>query len=339
MMRPGRTNSIVDVPGVLVGQETMAGGSGVTVVLVPGGAVAGVDVSGAAPGTRETDVLEPENLVQQIQGVTLAGGSAFGLDAAGGVARYLEENRRGQPVGEGRVVPIVPGAVIFDLDAGDPQVRPGAMEGYQAARTADGSAPQMGNVGAGTGATAAGFKGGVGSASILLPGGIVLGAIAIVNPAGRAFDPLTGQLYAQDLLLTEDSDFELPGLRSEATVGPSDYSDLFPDDASLAGRNTTIGVIASNARLDKAQCRRVARAAQDGLARAVRPSHTLFDGDTVFALSTGEVEVSGPSQLARLGAAAADVFARAVMRGVLYAQTAYGYRSYRDLFSEGKGSA
>jgi len=333
MIRPGPTNSIVDVPGVLVGQQTLEGGSGVSVVLVPEGATAGVDVSGAAPGTRETDLLGPENLVQQVQGVVLAGGSAFGLGAAGGVMRFLEEKGLGQPVGQGRVVPIVPAAVIFDFDAGDPGVRPDAGDGYRAAQSASASSPQLGNVGAGAGATAGGFKGGVGTASTQLSGGITVAALAVVNPAGRVFDAVTGRLYAQDLLLQEDVDHPLPGEGiSEAATrsAATDYSDLFPDDASLAGRNTTIGVVATNVQFDKAQCKRLARAAQDGLARAVWPSHTLFDGDTIFALSTGDVQVTGPAQVARLGAAAADVFARAVTRGVTTARSAYGFGSWRD---------
>lgn len=331
MISPGKSNSITDVPGIEVGHATDSGAlTGTTAVLCRGGAVAGVDVRGSAPGTRETDLLEPENLVQKVQAIVLSGGSAFGLDSAAGVMRYLEERGLGQPVGGGMVVPIVPAAVIYDLEVGDGSRRPTAQTGYRAASEATSDRPEQGNVGAGTGARAGGLKGGVGSASAVLEGGIVVGALVVVNSLGRTHDPATGQLYGRALELGG----EFAGLAPAAPLEPGgdDYREIFPEDASLAGRNTTIGVVACNARLDKAQARKVAKASHDGLARAIRPAHTLFDGDTIFALATGEQEVDGPADLARLGAIAADVFSRAVVHAMLEARSAGGLDSYGDRY-------
>lgn len=334
MLRTGPHNSITDVPGVEVGHDTdTAALTGTTVILTRAGAVAGVDVRGAAPGTRETDLLAPANLVQKVQAIVLSGGSAFGLDAAGGVMRYLEERGLGQPVGDERVVPIVPAAVIYDLDVGDWTRRPGPEHGYRAAKSATSNRPQQGNVGAGTGARAGGLKGGLGCASSLLGNGLMVGAIAVVNAVGRAHDPSSGELFARSLGLP--GEFEDLGVPADHGYSGSDdrhYGSLFGSDGPLAGRNTTIGVIATNALLDKAQAGKLAQMAHDGLARAIRPSHTMFDGDTLFALGTGERELAGAAELAVLGAVAADTFARAVVSGMLSATSAGGLKSYCDSF-------
>ena len=330
-MKTGRHNSITDVPGVEVGHFTDDEAlTGTTVILCRDGAIAGVDVRGAAPGTRETDLLEPENLVQKVQAVVLSGGSAYGLDSASGVMRFLEERGYGQPVGGGRVVPIVPAAVIYDLEVGDGGQRPSAESGYLAARNATSHESEAGNVGAGTGARAGGLKGGVGSASVVLASGIVIGAIAVVNSLGRPFDAASGELYGRALEL--EGEFEDLAPSTGPIGGPDDYGDLFPTGASLAGRNTTIGVVATTARLDKAGARKLAQTAHDGLARAIRPAHTLFDGDTIFGLSTGSDELAGPAETARLGAVAADVFARAVVHAMLAAKSAGGLQSHRDAY-------
>ncbi|HEX7005074.1 MAG TPA: P1 family peptidase [Trueperaceae bacterium] len=330
-MKAGEHNAITDVPGIEVGHATDEKAlTGTTVVLCREGAVAGVDVRGSAPGTRETDLLEPENLVQRVQAVVLSGGSAFGLEAATGVVRYLEEEGLGQPVGGGRVVPIVPAAVIYDLEVGDGDVRPSADAGYLAARQATRGPVEMGNVGAGTGARAGGLKGGVGSASAVLGGGIVVGALAVVNSLGRTHDPVTGELYGRVLELGGEFE-DLSPARPIPPTG-DEYADIFPADASLAGRNTTIGVVATSAILDKAQARKLAQVAHDGLARSIRPAHTLFDGDTIFALATGGHQISVPTELARLGAIVADVFSRAVVHAMLAAQGAAGLHSYREAY-------
>lgn len=333
-LQPGPYNAITDVAGVKVGHFTDEKAlTGTTVVLVEGGAVAGVDVRGAAPGTRETDLLDPVNLVQQVQAVVLTGGSAYGLDAAGGVVAYLEERGIGFPVGQGRVVPIVPAAVLFDLGrGGDWKVRPDKSFGYRAAAAASEGPVAQGNVGAGTGACAGGLKGGIGTASVVLEGGIVVGAIVAVNAAGWADDPETGELYGRFLELAG----EFGSLRSPRELGyrgrGSDPDAPDPLAGGALGSHTTIGVVATNARLDKAQARRVAQMAHDGLARAIRPSHTLFDGDTLFALSTGAVAVEGPARLSAIGAAAADAVARAVVHAMLHARSAGGMVSYCDRF-------
>lgn len=337
-LRPGRHNAISDIPGIELGHATdQEALTGATVVLARAGAVAGVDVRGSAPGTRETDLLEPGNLVQKAQAILLTGGSAYGLAAASGVMRYLEENGLGQVVAEGRVVPIVPAAALFDLDIGSWEVRPGELHGYEAASSAGSGRPAMGNVGAGTGAKAGGVKGGVGSASALMEDGLVVGALAAVNSAGRAFDPDTGAFYARHLEL--DGEFGLassPGREQRGGEGAADsgYLDLLPDGVSRVGRNTTLGVVATNAALDKAQARKLAQVTHDGMARALRPVHTIFDGDTIFAMATGERELTGPWQQARLAAVAADVFARAVVHGMLAARGAGGVPSYHDLFPQ-----
>lgn len=319
---------ISDVAGVLVGHHHRIGGgwsTGTTVVLVPDGATAAVDQRGGAPGTRETDVLEPENLVQRVHGICLSGGSAYGLAAADGVMRWLSERHHGFRVGAGphEVVPIVPAAVIFDLPLNDWGNRPDASFGYAACEAASGGRVGEGTVGAGAGAKAGSLKGGTGTASEAV-NGFTVGALAVVNAAGEAVAYETGLPYAAD-----HGDFGVvwpnrPGARPE------------PGATRL---NTTVGVVAVDARLAKAECRRLAVAAQDGVARAVRPAHTMFDGDTVFALATGAKDLpqeEGPRAVAldALCTAAARVFARAMVRGLLAAEPAGGVPAYRDIWPE-----
>ncbi|GAA5533038.1 P1 family peptidase [Deinococcus aluminii] len=327
--QPGPLNAITDVPGVKVGQyEDPAILSGTTVVLVEQGAVGGVDVRGSAPGTRETDLLNPMNLVEKVQAIMLSGGSAYGLAAADGVMRFLEEKGLGYPVGEGRVVPIVPAAILFDLGrGGDWKKRPTADFGYRAAQAARGGPVAQGNVGAGTGAYAGAVKGGVGTASVVLDGGVVVGAIVAVNPAGSVYDPQTGDLYGRSFGIGK----EFGNLKAPTGVLPASGLNTYALNAQV-GHNTTIGVVATNARLTKAQAQKIAQMTHDGLARAIRPVHTMFDGDTVFALGTGEVEVKDVGQLSAIGAAAADVMTRAIVHAILNAKTVGTQQSYCDKF-------
>jgi L-aminopeptidase/D-esterase-like protein len=341
-------NSITDVGGIRVGHyqrldpdASLGTGwaSGVTVVLTPPGTVGAVDCRGGAPGTRETDLLDPANSVRFVDAVLLAGGSAYGLAAGDGVMRWLEEHERGVAM-DGGVVPIVPGAVIFDLPVGGWDCRPTADFGYAAASAAfeaQAGAPAVGTVGAGVGARAGVFKGGVGTASTVLDSGVTVGAVVVVNSAGDVVDRATGLPWQADLI----EEFTL-------TAPPADQlAALAQLPSALNPLNTTIAVVATDAELSKAACRRVAIAAHDGLARTIRPAHTPLDGDTVFALATGAVEVA-PEALANtantvpaalspeiglttvVGAAAADCLARAVLAGVLAAESVAGIPTYRD---------
>jgi L-aminopeptidase/D-esterase-like protein len=322
---------ITDVAGVLVGHHHRIGegwATGTTVVLVPHGATAAVDQRGGAPGTRETDVLEPENLVQRVHGICLSGGSAYGLAAADGVMRWLSERHHGFRVGLGphEVVPIVPAAVIFDLPRSDWGNRPDASFGYAACEAASAGRVEEGTVGAGAGAKAGSLKGGTGTESETVDG-FTVGALAVVNAAGEAVRYETGLPYAAD-----HGDF--------GVVWP-DRPGTPPEDPATR-LNTTIGVVAVDAALTKAECRRLAVAAQDGVARAVRPAHTMFDGDTVFALATGAKELpaeeaSRAVALNALCSAAARVFARAMVRGLLAAEAAGGVPAYRDIWPEVSG--
>ncbi|MPZ18431.1 MAG: peptidase S58 family protein [Luteitalea sp.] len=303
------SGSLTDVPGVKVGHHTMAGRpTGCTVVLTEEGAVAGVDVRGAAPGTRETDLLDPVNTVQQVHAIELAGGSAFGLDAATGAMRYLEERGIGF---ETRVakVPIVPAAILFDLGVGDdPRVRPDAECGYAAARAATPGPVREGDVGVGAGATVGKMRGlrlamkaGVGTASVRLENGLIVSALAAVNAYGDVVDPSTGRLVS--------------GVRSEDGRQLADARQLLRQGAIMrpsVGANTTLGVVATNARLTKAQATKMAQMAQDGLARSIYPAHTPYDGETVFALATGRW--SDAPDLLTIGALAADVMTTAIVR-------------------------
>ncbi|GAA3574586.1 P1 family peptidase [Amycolatopsis ultiminotia] len=330
-------NAITDVPGVLVGHHQRLGdgwATGTTVVLVPGGATGAVDQRGGAPGTRETNLLEPENLVQQVNAVCLSGGSAYGLAAADGVLRWLGERDLGFPVGQQphEVVPIVPAAVLFDLPRSDWGNRPDAGFGYAACETAAATVEQ-GTVGAGTGAVAGSLKGGIGTASEPV-GEVTVGALAAVNAAGEAVDFRTGRAFAADHEVAGEFDVRWPDRPGSA---PGQRTDL----------NTTIGVVACDAALSKAEARRLAVAAQDGLARAVRPAHSMFDGDTVFALATGARELPRrPGSFATadraggldaLCSAAARVFARAMVHGLLSATAAGGVAAYRDVWPEAFG--
>jgi L-aminopeptidase/D-esterase-like protein len=324
-MAPSR-GRITDVPGIEVGHAGDAVAlTGCTVILSRRGAVAGVDVRGGAPGTRETDLLNPVNLVQRVHAVLLAGGSAFGLDAAAGVMRFLDERRIGFNAGVVRV-PIVPAAILFDLNVGRKDIRPDAEMGHRACQAASKGPVAEGNVGAGTGASvgklfgsALATKSGLGTSSVRM-GGIVVGALVAVNSFGDVFDPAQGKIVA--------------GLRS-GRVGPLRVggADHFADtDAmmrtaigrrvmALAGRaNTVIGVVATNAVLTKVAATKVAQMAQDGVARTIRPAHTMLDGDTVFALSTGRAR----ADLSTVGSMAAETMSAAILRAVYSAASAGG---------------
>ena len=321
-LHPG---SLTDIAGLRVGHHTEAARpTGCTVVLCPDGATCGVDVRGAAPGTRETDLLKPDNLVEQVHAVLLAGGSAFGLDAAAGVMRWLDEHGHGFAVGPARV-PIVPGAVLFDLWVGDWRVRPGAASGHAACEAASASPPAQGSVGAGAGASLGklfgidrAMKGGIGSASVKV-GAITVAALIAVNAIGDVVDPASGRLVA--------------GARSADGKTLADavatlLAGGLPERA-LAGMATTIGVIATDAQLTKAQANKLATMAHDGLARTIRPVHTMTDGDTLFALATGG---SGrPGDITVLGTMAAEATARAVLNAVRSATGLPGLPAARDL--------
>src|SRR3990172_1942935 len=324
-------NAITDVRGIEVGhaqdEEAL---TGCTVILCRKGAVAGVDVRGGAPGTRETDLLNPINLVEKVHGIVLAGGSAFGLDAASGVMRYLEEKKIGFKAGAARV-PIVPSAILYDLNLGRADVRPDSAMGALAAASArdltSSEPPSEGNVGAGTGASVGkmfgmklAMKSGLGTASMDIGGGVIVGAIVAVNAFGDVVDPKSGEIIA--------------GLRS-GKVGPLRIGkkDSFADTLAMMktpiGRgilgfssraNTVIGIVATNAKLTKAQATKVAQMAQDGIARTIRPAHTMLDGDVIFALSTGTKK----ADVSTVGAFAAEAMAQAILRAVKMAKAAGG---------------
>ncbi len=323
VLHPGPLNALTDVKGIRVGHFTsLEQATGTTVLLFDGDTVAGVDVRGASPGTRETELLRPENLIEHIHALVLSGGSAYGLESVTGVMRYLEERGIGFDLGKGQVVPIVPAAVLFDLGrGGDWSGRPDASFGLEAAKNARSGSLEQGNVGAGAGAAAGLLKGGIGTASTQLEGGLVVGALVALNPGGQVFDPRTGRLYGEFLGL--EGEFE--------ALEPLNLSRLPPAKSSRAGQNTTLGVVATNARLSKSQATKVAQMAHDGLARAIRPVHTLFDGDVVFAVSTGEIALEGPAQLSHLGAVGADTLARAIVHAVLKARSIEGHPCYWDL--------
>jgi L-aminopeptidase/D-esterase-like protein len=323
-MKPGG-KGLTDVAGIRVGHFTLAERpTGCTVVLTgSAGATAGVDVRGAAPATRETDLLSPVNTVQIAHAIVLSGGSAFGLDAASGVMRYLEENQIGFAFGQAHV-PIVPAAALFDLSIGDGRIRPSADCGYQAARRATGDAVPEGSVGAGAGATvgkSAGMnramKAGVGSASMTMPDGLVVGALVVANSLGDIINPENGLVVA--------------GVRSVDGRTLADARTLVRSGAVKfrAGENSTLAVVATNAVLSKTEAKRVAEMAHDGFARAINPVHTPFDGDVIFALATGSK--TGPADAGLIGILAADVIARAVIRSAEQATSLPGYPAVRDL--------
>ena len=317
-------DDITDIPGLLAGHYTNeAAATGCTVVLCPDGAVAAIDLRGSASGTRETDLLRPGSLVPRVHAVLLSGGSAFGLDAAGGVMRYLEERGVGFETRAARV-PIVPAAILYDLGIGDSKTRPGPDQGYAACLAAGRGPIAQGSVGAGTGATVAkalgakaAVKGGLGSASVVLPDGTIIGALMAVNAVGDIVDPATGRLIA----------------------GPRNGEGGFHRSIDLYMRgeagteaprtNTTIGIVATNAALDKAGAEKLAQMASDGVACAIRPAHSMSDGDALFALATGG-HVSRFT-LSALGAIAAEVVARAIVRAVQRARGLAGVPSVGDL--------
>jgi len=319
------TKGLTEVPGIKVGHHTLAERpTGCTVVLTEGGAVAGVDVRGSAPGTRETELLKPVNTVQQVHAIVLSGGSAFGLGVADGVMKYLEERNVGFDVRVARV-PIVPAAVLLDLAiGGNPKIRPGADCGYRAAGVASDGKVAEGNVGAGAGATVGksggggAMKAGIGTASLTTPDGLIVAALVAVNAFGDVIDPGTGRVIA--------------GVRTPDGKGLADARKLLRSGQlrrGNPGENTTIGVVATNARLDKAQATKMAQMAHDGLARAISPVHTPADGDTIFALATGVR--AGAADVGTIGALAAEMVAEAVVRAAREATGIPGYPAARDL--------
>ena len=320
-------NSIIDIPGIEVGHATdLDALTGCTVVLCRKGATGGVDVRGGAPGTRETDLLNPLNLVEKVHAIVLAGGSAFGLDAASGVMRYLEEQGIGFDTGAAKV-PIVPSAILYDLALGSAKIRPDAAMGYRAAESASAESCPEGNVGAGTGATVgkifgmkSAMKSGLGSSCVDAGGGVLVGALVAVNAFGDVVDPQNGGILA--------------GARS-TQLGPLHlgaqgyFANMLETMRTFTGRtvmgfatksNTVIGVVATNAHLEKAGAAKVAQMAHDGLARVIRPAHTLLDGDTIFALSAGNKN----ADVTTVGAFAAEAMAEAILRAVQAAESAGG---------------
>ena len=325
-------NSITDIPGISVGHaQDYEAVTGCTVILCEAGAVAGIDQRGGAPGTRETDALSPMHLVQQVHAVVLTGGSAFGLDAAGGVVRYLEEKGIGFDVGVARV-PIVPAAVLFDLNIGDPTIRPDNQMGYQACLNSTAGVVEEGSIGAGTGATVGkilglenAMKAGIGSASIEVGDGLLVGAITATNAFGDIVDPQTSKILA--------------GARVPGSGNSLKFANTLDVMRKIASKsriefgkhnNTVIGVIATNAKLDKEGINKVAQMAQDGLARCIRPAHTMLDGDTIFALSLGD----HPADVNTIGAFAAEVFATALLRSIQSATTLGGVPAISTLETE-----
>jgi L-aminopeptidase/D-esterase-like protein len=331
MPAPGQNNAVTDVEGIIVGHFTdIDAVCGVTVVICPEGAVAGVDVRGSAPGTRETDLLDPVNLVEKAQAVVLSGGSVFGLAASDGVVRWLAEKGYGFPVDEDQVAPIVPAAVLYDLGRGKNFV-PSIIDewGRRACQAAEDGTVSTGCVGAGTGAMAGGIKGGLGTASLVLDSGITIGALVAVNSLGSVINPGTGRPW--EIGLEVDGEFGKQGKRAVRLPQPANEA---------PARNTTIGLVATDAVLSKTQSKKMAQMAHDGMARAIRPSHTLFDGDTIFCLATGKKSLpEAPGFFAfpqaqafnELGHAAANCMSRAIISGIISARSLAGLIAFCDL--------
>ncbi|WP_254404778.1 P1 family peptidase [Streptomyces anulatus] len=344
-------DALTDVAGIRVGHAEVAGAgalSGTTVVLAPeGGAVAAVDVRGGGPGTRETDALDPRNLVQRVDAVVLTGGSAYGLDAASGVMAWLEEQGRGVRVGSGpdQVVPVVPAAALFDLGrGGDWRARPDASTGRAAVEAAAATEPgepvAEGGVGAGTGAVAGQLKGGIGTASVRLASGATVAALVAVNAAGSVVDPRTGVLFGE---YGAGEPPAHPPAEVHAAAERRLAREREATEAAGGGApafNTTIAVVATDADLTRAQAQKLAGTAHDGLARAVRPVHLLTDGDTVFTLATGQVRVppGDPAAVNEILAAGADVLARAIVKAIRAARSTEGpggrLLSYTELYGD-----
>jgi L-aminopeptidase/D-esterase-like protein len=322
---------VTDVEGLIVGHYTEIDAiCGVTVVICPEGGIAGVDVRGSAPGTRETDLLDPVNLVEKAHAVVLSGGSVFGLAASDGVVRWLSEHGYGFPLDEEHVAPIVPAAVLYDLGRGKDFLPPiNAEWGRHACQAAKDGTVSGGCIGAGTGAMAGGIKGGLGTASLVLDYGVTVAAVVAVNSLGSVINPATGRPW--EIGLEVDGEFGNQGKRAVKLPKPPKGNPT---------TNTTIGLVATDAVLTKAQAKKMAQMAHDGMARAIRPSHTLFDGDTVFCLATGKKElpeapgfsVSPQAQaFNELGHAAANCMSRAIISGILSARSLAGMIAFCDL--------
>jgi L-aminopeptidase/D-esterase-like protein len=334
MQRIKMVDSITDVSGIKVGHASdFEGITGCTVILCEKGAVAGVDQRGGGPGTREIALLNPVNHVNTVHAILLAGGSAVGLNAANGIMQYLEEHHIGYQTGFARV-PIVPGAILFDLNIGDSKVRPSPEMGYSACLNATDGKPEQGSIGAGTGATVGKLlgmkyatKSGIGTASIKIGNGVIVGALIAVNAIGEVIDPDKGKIIA--------------GVRSKKKDGQSgeiktEFSNSLEIIRSIKGQallslaekaNTVIGVVATNAKFDKALCTKMAQMAQNGLVRSIRPANTMHDGDTIFALSTGKRNAN----ISIVGAFAAQVVQRAILNAVLSATSLGGVPAVSDL--------
>lgn len=312
-----------DIEGIKVGNaEDKKGGTGCTIVACQEGATAGVDVRGGSPATRETDLLKPENNVQEINGVMLSGGSAFGLDAASGAMAFFEENNIGFDVGVTKV-PIVCGASLFDLNVGNYKIRPDKEMGYRACENLTNEECPSGNIGAGTGATVGKFlgpersmKGGLGSYALQV-GDLKVGAIVAVNCLGDVIDPETNKIIAG--LLDEDMK-EILGTEEEIIQ-------LYEEKRNVFSGNTTIGVVATNGKFNKSNMNKLASMSHNGYARAIRPAHSIFDGDTIFTMATGKVD----ADINVVGLLAARVMERAVIDAVKSADSSYGFKSYRDI--------
>lgn len=324
-----KQGSITDVPGVRVGHYTdTAAATGCTVVLCEDGAVGGVDVRGSAPGTRETDLLRPTTLVNEVHAALLSGGSAFGLAAATGVVRYLEAKRVGLQFG-GATIPIAPSAILFDLSLVQGEIRPTADDGEAACINASDLPPAQGSVGAGTGATVGkmmgmerAMKGGIGSASVSLGEGVSVGAIVAVNAIGGVYEAATGRIIAGPL--SEDGNAMLDAMEVALALKS-------PGLQSVSATNTTIGIVATNAALNKEQANKLASAAQDGVALAVRPAHLMGDGDTMFALATGQS--NAPFDMNRLLAASVICVSNAIVNAVTEAESLGGVPSVKDMLN------
>ncbi len=327
----GKYNALTDVSGIRVGHFTdINAASGVTVAVCPEGAVAAVDVRGSGPCTRETDLLDPANLVEHVQAVVLSGGSVFGLAAADGVVRWLAAKGFGFPLDKGFVAPIVPAAALYDLDRGADFVPPiNAQWGEQACQAAGSGTVDTGCVGAGTGAWSAGIKGGLGTASLIMDSGITAAALVAVNSDGSVINPASGRPW--EIGLEIEGEFGRQGKRTVI---------LPPPPENDPARNTTLGIVATDAVLTKGQAQKIAQMAHDGIARAIRPSHTMFEGDTIFCLTTGKQElpeVSGyygtpqARAVSDIGHAAADCISRAIIRAILTAKSTAGMTAFCDL--------
>lgn len=330
-MITGKKNSLTDVEGILVGHFTDTKvACGVSVAICSEGATAGVDVRGSAPGTRETDLLAPLNLMEKVQAIVLTGGSVYGLSATDGVVRWLSKKGWVFPLEGGNVAPIVPAAALFDLGRGADYIPPiGPEWGIQACENADNGEFPIGSAGAGTGALSGGIKGGLGTASEVLDSGLTVAAMVAVNSLGTVIDPATGKPW--EIRLEANGEFGVQGKRSAIIPMPP---------KAEASHNTTIGIVATDAIMTKAQAQKVAQMAHDGMARAIRPSHTMFDGDTIFCMATNKKELpdtpgffAAPKAMAliEVGRAAADCMTRAIIRAVLEATSLRNMIAFRDL--------